>query len=676
MFRIALCVLLAALVVAQWSTPCAAKKRAGRAGELERLGPNGRDILVVRVDTPGFAKLPLKKRILAYYLSRAAIAGNDIHYQQNHRHALAIKRMLEQIFIHSKGMPKPLLAAAHDYLKTVWIHHGQYDHWTGAKFVPRSLTPAMLFQAAALAQKSGARFDFLVGRTLAEKLAGLQRAIFDKGFEPQLIVTRKGVDIVKESAVNFFDPGVTMALLKQLPKAQYDQLNVRFALSGGKLVRQVYRIGGLYDKELRAVAFFLRKAAAVTDNPQQQQSLLALVAYLQGGDEALFRKHSVHWLKSDTDVDYLAGFIEQLKDPRGIIGSWEGMVSVKSDSKLIEKIADNAPYFEKRMPWPTRYQRTKITRPVSNVVDVLVGTGDLGPLPWGGYNLPNYADIRKTVGSKNVVLLNIRHAGSKRDEKKVFGEFYLPHYQPLVQAHVKTIRQLWVYLHEVIGHASGQPDAALKSDPRTVIGRNFSALEECRAELVALYQMMDPKLAELGAYKSAQLEAFRRAAYVYALQSHMIALRRIQGDIVKGAHARARHAIFNFIMRGGFDGKHDYGARVIRRTGDYFIEVTDPLKVRAGLAALLHHVQVIKSTGDAKQVNALFDRFGSRLDTVMRDNIKHRADRLNLPRIRAVVYPRLRAIRKEGWIVDVKIHFDEDLTAQQLRFSRLSGVTR
>ena len=86
-------------------------------GELERLGKDGRDWLVLGAEAEGFEKLSLTQKKLAYYLYRAAIAGNDIFYVQNHRHAIGIKNLLEGIHLHSEGLDKPTASAVHDYLK-------------------------------------------------------------------------------------------------------------------------------------------------------------------------------------------------------------------------------------------------------------------------------------------------------------------------------------------------------------------------------------------------------------------------------------------------------------------------------------------------------------------------------------------------------------------------------
>ncbi|MCA9519433.1 MAG: hypothetical protein KC609_00605 [Myxococcales bacterium] len=672
---------VAASIGSSWARATQHGKK--RIGELERLGPKGRDALVLGLDAPGFDALPKNERIFAYYLSRAAIAGNDILYKQNHRHAFAIKQLLEQLYHHRAELPKPIATHVHDYLKYVWIHHGQYDHRTGEKFVPNALTFAELKRAAEIVKTRGGRFDFLAGATLEAKLETLKSAIFDKSVEPHLTVTAKGKDIIKESAVNLFDPGVTQALLDAVPRALRDQLNVRFALEGNTVVAQVFKIGGLYDRELRTVAYWLKKAAPLAQTSEQRKGIEALVRFFETGDEKLFREHSVHWLKSDNRIDYLAGFIEQLKDPRGVIGNWEGMVSFAADSRLIGRIAEQALYFEGKMPWPAVYKRSSIKKPVSNVVHVLVGTGDMGPVPWAGYNLPNYADIRRDVGSKNVILLNILQAGSEKDRQREISEFYLPPYRRLVMEHGKLFRRMLVYLHEVIGHASGQPDKSLKGDPRVLIGRSFSSLEECRADLIALYHFGDPKIRALindtlpksKRYTAEQWRKLELGMYIWFLQGHQIGLRTMRDGVVKGAHRRAEHAIYRFVTQNGGSKTKDYGAKVVKRGGKYFVAISDPAKVHRGLRDLLVALQVTKSTGNAKEANRLFDRFGTNYDPAVQKNVKLRAARLGMVKNRVVVYPRLVPVLKGGKLVDVKLAYDETLTDQQLRFSRLSGKT-
>ena len=637
-----------------------------RIGEQERLG----EYLIVGLDAPDFMKLSRRERIFSYYLYRAAIAGNDILYMQNHRDALKIKRLMETLYRHHARLAADTRRALHRYLKRVWINHGQYEHRSNLKFVPKLLTMAMLRRAMATAWIRGERFTFLPGDTRELKFEAIRRSIFDKYFEPVLSTQSRGGDIIAKSAVNFYDPGITLKMIKALPAALRNRLNVRFALSGGKVVPQIYKVGGVFSNYLTVVVGFLKKALPFAGGEHQALSLRHLIKHLTGGAEGDFRKYSIEWLRSNNRVDYLASFVEQLKDPRGVIGNFEGAVLFRADSLLVKRLARQAAYFEKQMPWPDKYKREKIAPPVSNVMHAVIGTGDMGPVPWAGYNLPNYADIRRDVGSKNVIILNIMNSGSKRDQNKIIREFYLTRYHGIMRRHGKLVRRWQVYMHEVIGHGSGKPDSSLKGDPRNIIGRSFSPLEECRADLVALYHIADPKLVAIGAFPPSERLDIIKTMYVKYLQSHMISLHKV-GPVLKSAHRRGDHLIFSYLLWGGESGKEDYGVE-LRTLPDkkQYIFLENWRKMRQGIAKLLGKLQVIKSTGNAAEANRLFDRFGTHYDRKMKEQILRRAKRLNLPRQSVMVYPRLVPVLKGKRLVDVQIRFDEDLTAQQLRFSR------
>jgi dipeptidyl-peptidase-3 len=394
------------------------------------------------------------------------------------------------------------------------------------------------------------------------------------------------------------------------------------------------------------------------------------VEYYESGDEDDFRRHCVHWLKTDAQVDYLNGFIEVYLDPRGVIGQYAGNVSYRADADLIDGLAENAGYFERRMPWPDKYKRTQVGRPVANVVNVLVETGDAGPVSPAAYNLPNYNDVRRDHGSKNVILQNIENTWSENLLQRTVEEFFLPEYRDNVLKYGRTmVRPLEVYMHEIIGHGSGQPDEDLGDDPRTLLGRVYSALEECRADLVALWHIADPKLIELGAFSLREQRAVVETMYITFLQGWLSRFDRVPGLEVREAHNRGNHTILMYLL----DGAH--GVEMIQEDGDYFVSVADLEDARNGVGQLLSKIQVIKSSGNRAQAEDLFDRFGTRLDPDWKANITARKNKLRAPKIKAFVFPRLEPVLQDGEIVDVLLHHDEDLTAQQLRFSRLENST-
>jgi dipeptidyl-peptidase-3 len=351
-------------------------------------------------------------------------------------------------------------------------------------------------------------------------------------------------------------------------------------------------------------------------------------------------------------------------------------VSFRADAELIDSLADNAEYFEHRMPWPDKYKREQVIRPVANVVNVLVETGDAGPVSPAAYNLPNYNDIRRDHGSKNVILQNIENTWSEELLRKTVEEFFLPEYRDNVLQYSRTlVRPLEVYMHEIIGHGSGQPDEKLEDDPRSRLGRVYSALEECRADLVALWHIADPKLIELGAFKLSQQRVVVETMYVTFLQGWFSRIDRVPGLEVREAHNKGNHAIFTYLLEGGGSENRDFGVELIEQEGNYFVRVTDLEAVREGVGALLKKIQVIKSTGDREAAGELFDRFGTRLNADWKANVAARKKKLATPKIKAFVFPRLEPVVKNGAVVDVKLHHDEDLTAQQLRFSRLEYST-
>ncbi|HEV8132587.1 MAG TPA: hypothetical protein VGQ81_15180 [Acidobacteriota bacterium] len=640
-------------------------------GELERLGNDGQDILVLGVKARGFEKLSLPQKKLAYLLYRAAIAGNDIFTDQAHRYALEIKDLLEQIYLHSQGIPPATLRAVHDYLKYLWINHGQYGANSHTKYVPNTLTFEKLKQAAARAARNGANFSLSNNETLDQKLERLRPHIFDAGFEPLQTNQKKGDDVLATSFVNLYDPRITQDMFdKQVSKEWKERLNVRFELEDGKIVPQVYKIGGVYGKYLETASYWLRQALPLAESEEQRNGLEALLQYYRTGDENKFREYSIHWLKSNTVIDYLNGFVEQYHDPRGVIGQFEANSSFVADSSLISKLAANADYFEKKMPWPDAYKRSHVTPPVANVVQVIVETGDSGPSSPVAYNLPNYEDIRRDVGSKNIILLNVEEAQSQKILEQTIGEFFLPKHQDVYRKYGKIGRQWEVYMHEVIGHGAGKPDDSLRADPRALIGRAYSALEECRADLVALYHIFDSKLVEIGAFTAAEQPKVAEAQYVGYMQNQMNRYRSLEDDIIREAHRKGHELVLRYLSEGGENGNKDFGVKVVEIRGNYCVEITDLAKAHQGVAEILGRLQTIKSTGDADAATRIFDRFGTRVNIAWRDNIKQRAARLRIPRESAFVFPQLIPVLKGGDVADVRLETKEDLTAQQLRFSR------
>ena len=118
-------------------------------------------------------------------------------------------------------------------------------------------------------------------------------------------------------------------------------------------------------------------------------------------------------------------------------------------------------------------------------------------------------------------------------------------------------------------------------------------------------------------------------------------------------------------------GDKDYGLEMAEVDNNIYVKLLDFEKAHKGVGDLLSYLQVIKSTGDAKAAAEIFDRFGTRVNPDWRKNIRKRAASIMIPNDTAFVFPRLEPVMEGDQITDVKLHVDEDLTAQQLRMSRL-----
>jgi hypothetical protein len=153
--------------------------------------------------------------------------------------------------------------------------------------------------------------------------------------------------------------------------------------------------------------------------------------------------------------------------------------------------------------------------------------------------------------------------------------------------------KLHTALHEVVGHASGQLEPGV-AGPDATLKNYASTLEEGRADLVALYYLMDPKLVELGVMPS--LEVGKAEYDSYIRNGLMVQLRRIKlGKDVEEAHMRNRMWVSAWAYE---KGKADSVIVKVVRDGETYYDIRDYDKLRTLFGELLREVQRIKSQGD------------------------------------------------------------------------------
>jgi dipeptidyl-peptidase-3 len=676
--RIPACWLTAALVAAGCSNapqqetasapangaPASAPAGAARRYLIERVD----DAAVVQLYADGFAALPLREKTLVWHLYQAALAGRDIFIDQKHRDALEMRGVIEQIVAHPQGVDRAVLAELQRYTKLFWINNGPYNNLTARKFV-LALTPAQLAAAARAAASTGASFSTRPGESLDAMLSRLGPMFFDPAVDP--IVTNKtpppGRDILTASANNLY-AGVGLGDLKGFTE-KYG-LNSRLVKQGGRLVEEVYRIDGRYGPQIANIVRHLEAAVPFATDPMAN-ALRALAQWYRTGEDADRVKYDIAWVQDrDSPVDTINGFIEIYMDTRGIKGSWEGLVFYVNREKTarIRTLAANAQWFEDRMPINPAYRKPSVTGIIANAIDVVVEAGDSGPVTPVGINLPNDQRIREQYGSKSISLTNVREAADEATPASMRSEFAWTKEEIERAAKYNGLAgELQTDLHEVLGHASGRQRPGLAGTPQALIKEHFSALEEGRADLVALYFLPDPRMAELGIIPATDQAELVRAAYEAYTRNALVQLRRVrEGTTIEEDHMRNRQMVIRWLMA------NTKAIEERTRDGKRYLVMTDAAAFREGVGRLLGEVQRIKSEGDAAAAAALFDAHGIHFDPRLRDEVVARVDALDLPSYMGFVMPKLTpAMGADGRITDVTISYPMDLTTQMLEYSGL-----
>jgi dipeptidyl-peptidase-3 len=632
---------------------------------LERV----EDAAVVQLYADGFERLPLREKILVWHLYQAALAGRDIYYDQRYAHALEMREVVEQTlrYVSDDEVQPATLEAIKRYTKLFWLNSGPYNNLTARKFVMRC-EPAAFAGAARAAARAGAQFPLRGGETLDALLARLEPCFFDPSIDP--ICTNKtpgpGRDMLLASANNLH-AGVSMADLEAFEEKH--PLNSRLAKRDGRLVEEVYRVEGMYGDRLAEVVRHL-EAAIPWATETMARALRALVTFYRSGETADREAYDVAWVQDrDSPVDTINGFVEVYMDARGAKGSWEALVYYVNAGKTeaIRTIAREAQWFEDHMPWDARWRKPDVEGVTANAIDVVVETGDCGPVTPVGINLPNDQRIRERFGSKSVSLSNVHEAYEKSTPPAFRREFsWTPEEAERAERWSAFAGELTTNMHEVIGHGSGRVEERLGGNPQAVLKEQYSALEESRADLVGLYFIADEKLVDLGLLRAESRDDVVLAEYEGYARNALVQLRRVrEGAQIEEDHMRNRQMIVHWLIA------NTSAVEVRKREGRTFYVMTDAAAFRAGVARLLAEVQRIKSTGDYEAARALFERYGIHFDPAVRDEVVARVEHLDLPSYTGFVMPRLRPVlAATGEVVDVEIDYPLDLAAQMLEYSR------
>ena len=631
------------------------------------------DIKVIRYEVPGFDELTAKEKEYVYYLSEAAKYGRDILFDQNFKYGLAIRRTFETIYTSATEREGQEFVAFEKYLKKMWFANGIHHHYSNDKFAPEFSETWFRQQLAKYINDNNRQMD--------DEL--LCKIIFDAELYASRLNQKAGVDVITASANNYYE-GVNQEEVEAFYAAMVaaDEGNpepISYGLNSklvknekGEVVEKAWHVGGMYSEAIEKIVYWLEKASKVA-NPTQRKYIKELIKYYRTGDLKYFDSYNILWVKdTDSNVDFVNGFIESYGDPLGRKASWESVVNFRDEAacRRTEIISANAQWFEDNAPINPAYRKEEVKGVSAKVITVAMLGGDCFPATAIGINLPNADWIRKEHGSKSVTIDNITYAYDKAAQGNGFAEEFILREEDRERAkkYGKLGDDLHTDLHECLGHGSGQLAPGTKGDELRTYS---STLEEARADLFALYYLGDEKLVEIGLIPTLDVAWSQYSDYI--MNGYMTQLSRIElGKDVEESHMRNRKLIAEWCYE---KGKAENVIEIVKKDGKSYIVVNDFVRLRELFGELLCEVQRIKSEGDYEAGKALVENYAVKVEPTLHAEVIARNKALNIEPYGGFVNPEYTPVYdKKGRIIDVKISYPTDYVQQHLDYGKNYSV--
>ncbi len=636
------------------------------------------DAKILRYQVPGFEALTLKQKELIYYLSQAALCGRDITYDQNYKSNLLIRTTLEAIYREYMGDRKSAdFKKFMVYLKRVWFCNGIHHHYSTDKFLPEFSAAYFATLINSIPAKS---LPLKKGESSGQFIAEMSPLLFDPGVAPKRVSLDPATDLVLSSASNFYE-GVSQKEAEEFyakMKSEVKQgsrdtliafgLNSKLVKENGRIVEKVYKIGGHYGEAIGQIVRWLEKALTVTETPGQNEALKKLIAYYKSGDLVIWDEYNIAWVKDlNSLVDFVNGFIEVYGDPMAMKGSWESIVNFKDveATKRTETLSSNAQYFEDNSPVDPGFKKKTVKGVTAKVITVAQLGGESDPTTPIGINLPNANWIRKEYGSKSVTMDNITNAYDQAAKGNGFLQEFACSKEEVDRAekYGHLAGNLTTDLHECLGHGSGQLNPGVGAD---ALKNYHSTIEESRADLFALYYIMDPEMVKLGLVPGDEVGKAEYDSYIRnGLMTQLV--RIYPGKTIEESHMRDRALIARWVFEKG--EKQKVIEKVIRN-GKVYFTINDYQALRKEFGELLKIIQRITSEGDYEAAKKLVEAYAVQVDPVLHKEVLERYAKLNIAPYTGFINPEYTLVKNGEVVTDVTISYPDDFTAQMLKYSK------
>lgn len=632
------------------------------------------DIRILRYQVPSFEKLSLKQKILAYFFSKAALAGRDIFWDQNYKHNLLVRKTLENIYrTYTGNRDDENFEKFVVYLKRVWFSSGIHHHYSNDKFVPDFDNE---FFHILLINSELTGFDLSEFECIENLETFFTTIIFNPEIDSKKVNQDESSDMVESSAINFYED-ITQQEVEDYYYAKSKEtnskiglgLNTKLTKNNGSIEELVYHQNGLYGQCITNIINHLQSAIPYAENEKQKKTIQLLIEFYRSGNLEKFDEYNIHWVTdTDSEIDFINGFIETYDDPLGRKATWESTVQMidYEANERVKAISSNAVWFEKNSTTDPEYKKEKIEGVSARAIDVIMEAGATSPSTPIGINLPNADWIRNEYGSKSVTISNIINAYDEASKSSgAIEEFAFNEEERQLSKKYSTLgSNLHVDMHEIIGHGSGR-NAVGVGEMSDTIKNHASTIEETRADLVALYFGLDEKLIDLGLMEDIKPGIAEYNSYIRG--GLMTQLVRVElGKNLEEAHMRNRQ----LIAKWAFDlGKEENVIEKIRKNDKTYFRITNHFKLREIFGIQLREIQRIKSTGDYKAASGLIEKYAVKVDFEIHQEVLERWQKLNIPPYSGFINPKLVPVLNDDKIIDIKVFYPDDFATQMLEYS-------
>ncbi|KAK0668452.1 dipeptidyl-peptidase III [Cercophora samala] len=633
-----------------------------------------------------FSALTEDEQLYAHFTSRAAFHGTRILLSQTSEESEGIYDLVMELYKQSNGDWNALAARAGvgaedlgkflDYAAMFLSNVGNYRSDGDTKFIPR-IEQSALEKLSSISDTTNTLFNNVASKMYAH--------------EP----CRYGYSGDKQCASGFYPS--ELPITKDEVQAVQAFLDANGILPDNTRVRKVYRspndnktaeyilhiasqqdgwqptlatplqldLPGSppisiqtsdYSNCLGNIITELQNARVHTANDTQKLMIDSLINAFRTGNHEDFKLAQTHWVKDQSpSVELVIGFIETYQDPHGVRGSWEGIVAIvnREQSRKFRQLTERSLEFIGLLPWNgtnvglaegalSQFESQTFIMPDFTSLDTVAFLKSEAP---AGLNLPNFEDICRNVGSKNLEFGNVNAANPTDEDIPFIRKEDLE----LFRKHRERGFEVTTACHELLGHGSGRlfeesaagtfnfdiqnrPINPLTGKPIDkwyrpgeswygVFGGDANGIEECRAEGVGLLFLTNRDILAIFGYTDTSAILAEDVMYVgwlEVLYGAITGLVSWNPETKKWgqSHRRGQFALLRCILECGPDT-----LEIIESNGDIHISL-NPARIRShavpAIAKLLLGLQVYRSTADVGNGVALLDRYAAVDDTFAR----------------------------------------------------------